>query len=176
MKFMKVFYLVLIIFALETALTTPALSYHDGGGDGQRQRFERDGGRRGGGKIGKREKMGKREHRGGRRQDLIFKQLELNTKQQKQVLELKKANMKEEFKYKSKIRNYKHLLQMEMMEKKLNDKEITNLIEKIGENDKKLMKSKYQFLKGLRKILTEEQIIKLDLQIMSKGRGRKVGM
>ena len=68
------------------------------------------------------------------------------------------------------------MVQMEMMETKLNDKEIINLIEKIGENDKKLMKSKYQFLKGLRKILTEEQIIKLDLQIMSKGRGRKVGM
>ncbi len=102
---------------------------------------------------------------------MIHEKLNLNEGQQKKMANLKKDQMQSRHNIRIQMKDLRFKLKMVLFEKKINDKDATNLINKIVALEKKQMIAKVKHIKDLKEILTDEQIQLLDLDSMFKGRG-----
>jgi Spy/CpxP family protein refolding chaperone len=104
---------------------------------------------------------------------MIHKELDLTKDQQEKMIEAMKANRKEQRSSMEELRNAKESLRDLLTNKNIDEKVAIELANKIGELTTKQVKGRIQFTKTLHTILNEEQIKKMNLNMMFKGEDRR---
>ena len=107
---------------------------------------------------------GKRGPGGGRQ---TFEHLNLTTEQRKSVFELRKENRKKMYYIRSRMWDLRFELSNLLADKKFNEKELSRVADKLAKNKREDLGQRIEFVKKVRKILTPEQIEKLNLGIFS---------
>ena len=119
--------------------------------------------------------QGKMRNSQGNCQQLFHKELDLSNEQVDKLTTLKRSQIKEMHQVRSELRG-KHLqLRQQMTEAAINEKAAKNLIDEITALRKQQMIMKLDHMMAMRKILNEDQVKKLNLQMMWKGRPNQQG-
>ncbi len=115
--------------------------------------------------------------RGGRGGGMMLQALNLTPDQQTKLLAFKKEHKNKMHSLNQEKRDLRHRLQDGLSNKSLDVKALNQIAEDIGKNEAALIKLKISHLQDLREILNDDQIEKLNLELMLKkgpgGKGRK---
>jgi len=128
--------------------------------------------RRGRGPEGRKGRWGKPHGRGMAAN--FLSELNLNDEQKKELSKLQKENRRNMYRIRSKERDLNFELGELLTDENLKEKEINKIIDGLSKNKKDELSARVTLIKNMRKILTKEQLEKVNFNLLW-GRGRGIG-